>query len=159
MANSTRAELNTAVSTALADGQPITAEILRDFLNADTNNVFDELYPTVLTDTQATETYLTLDAGANASTFSIQITKQGRLVTLNGLISITQSFVTLGVIASGVLDAKDDSEQYGMGITFNDEAVGFSITRNSGGDSQLRFKGGVLAGETIRIHLTYNTED
>lgn len=80
---STKTNIQNLINTNLADSSSITASEHR----AVENSLLNELYPTPVYETQATTNTITAkNATINNLNYDISIVKQGRLVTISGIL-------------------------------------------------------------------------
>jgi len=148
--------IETLIDTNLASGTAITATEVRAVLKDDTNSLLNTFYPNEITDTQATESVLTLTTPLSAN-FNLRILKPGRKVsiscTITGLIAITN----IGVITAGEFTATTGRTYYATGYeTTVPEAKQLSIV-NSGGITTLLISPALGIGEIVNFTIFYNS--
>jgi len=114
----------------------ITAIITQAKVRSAYSTVVDELYPTVVTDSQATETYTT-KSGTNLN-YSITMHKSGNQVLIKGTIT---NNTTLALSAQNVFTWKDTAFRPKSGV--NDFT--FRAIYGTGGNINLFINNSVLA--------------
>jgi hypothetical protein len=152
---STKATIQTLINTNLADGSSITASEHR----AVENSLLNELYPSNIYETQGSNTITT----ENTSNFGYQIhiIKQGRLVTITGLIINNNSFIVGNNIGNWFFEIVN-SEFFQ--ITSNPSAMGFLRGDDIyGGYVELRnnklYCTFISGYSTLNFQLTYTTQN
>lgn len=113
----------------------------------------DELYPSVISDTQATTNVLTA-SNATDRTYNLKIVKQGRCVTVTGRLKNTLTSIVSNVEFATVTNAEflasGTINYYGFGENGN-----VKITFTSSGS--LLVTGSMASGSEIEINFTYFT--
>jgi hypothetical protein len=155
---SDKSTIETLIDTNLATATAITAIEVRDTLKDNANSLLNNFYPTEQSDTQATESILTLSTPGIA-TFDITVLKTGRKVSISGVVSHASggAISNLGAILAGELTAITGQNYNTVGyIQVVGSAIGVIIT-NSGGVTTLSFSPSLSVGETIQFTIFYNT--
>lgn len=113
----------------------------------------DELYPSVISDTQATTNVLTASNGTDR-TYNLKIVKQGRCVTVTGRLKNTLTSIVSNVEFATVTNAEflasGTINYYGFGENGN-----VKITFTSSGS--LLVTGSMASESEIEINFTYFT--
>ena len=151
-----KALIETLIDTDLASGTAITATEMRNVLKDDTNSILNTFYPSEVTDTESTETYLTLTTTSSAN-FDIRILKTGRKVSISGTITGLIEITKIGVITAGEFTATTGQTYYTTGYeTTTSEAKQLSIV-NSGGITTLLISPALEIGEIVNFTIFYNS--
>ena len=153
---SDKATIETLIDTNLASGQPITAVLVRDTLKDDADSLLENFYPTEVTDTESTETYLTLTTPASA-TFDLKILKVGRRISISATVTASASITNLGIITAGELTATTGETYYTVGFVISPEAGKQVSLVNSGGVTSILISPALDIGETIQFTIFYNS--
>lgn len=143
----TKSNLLSSINTQLT--AIITQAKHRNSMNA----LVDELYPSVISDTQATTNVFTA-SNATDRTYNLKIVKQGRCVTIKGRMKNVLTSIISDVTFANITNAEflpSESTAY-YGISDN-TIVNFSLT-NSG---FLTVTSPMSAGSEIDINFTYFT--
>jgi len=111
---STKTQIETSITTNLADSSDILASEVRETLEL----IVDNVYPTAVTDNNTSETYTT-KAGTNI-TYSITLFKQGNFPAIKGTIT-NSTFSTLS--SQNVFTWKDNEYKPKTGLTYLFDAV------------------------------------
>jgi hypothetical protein len=147
---STKAEIETQIDTDLANASSITASDHRNTLRNGTHNILDTLYPTVLTDSNATSTYLTWGA---SSSWSANICKIGRAVHLNVSVTANGTMqLNAATIAAGDFTPDSNAPYQVVG-----RVVGGGYVIVVVGAAGISFLDPIMNGETVVFGITYNT--
>lgn len=113
----------------------------------------DELYPSVISDTQATTNVLTA-SNATDRTYSLKIVKQGRCVTIKGRMKNTLTSIISNVPFATITNAEflpsESTACYGFG---ENGIVNFSLT----GFGTLTVTSPMASESEIDINFTYFT--
>lgn len=113
----------------------------------------DELYPSVISDTQATTNVFTA-SNATDRTYNLKIVKQGRCVTIKGRLKNTLVSIISGVDFATITNAEflpsDLTTYYGIG-----ESGSVRITLDAGG--ALSVVGSMDSESEIEINFIYFT--
>ncbi len=153
---STKENISTLVNTDLASDQPVIATQHRNVLKDSVDSILNNMYADEVIDTEATETHFTL-ATAGSATFTFRFLKQGRKVTINGVVtSLTGTIVNLGTINVGEFEALVGQTYSGTGIVAGTQTVNSVAISDTGGTTTLKFKASLTVGQTINFGITYN---
>jgi len=151
-----KALIENLVDTNLASGTAITATEVRDVLKDDINSLLNTFYPSETTDTQATESVLTLVLPLSAN-FNLRILKTGSKVSISCTITGLITIATIGVITAGEFTSITGQTYYTVGYeTTTATAKQISIV-NSGGITNLLISPELAVGETVNFTIFYNS--
>lgn len=146
---STKAQLETQIDTDLASASSITAVDHRSVLRNGTHNLLDSIYPTVVTDSDATSTYLTWGA---SSSWSANICKIGRAVHLNVSVTANGTMqLNAATIAAGDFTPDSNAPYQVVGRVAGGGYVIVVV-----GAAGISFLDPIMNGETVVFGITYN---
>lgn len=150
-----KALIETLIDTNLASGTAITATEVRDVLKDDTNSLLNTFYPSEITDTQATQSVLTLFT--SSVNFNLRILKTGRKVSISCTMTALIAVTIIGVITAGEFTSITGQPYYSVGYeTTTSTAKQLSIV-NSGGITNLLISPALEIGETVNFTIFYNS--
>lgn len=169
---STKTQIQTLIDTVLASEGGISGADVRNVLKDSADSILENIYPTPLVDSDATETYLDLtNADDPNATFSVTITKNGRWVDINGTYTTAVGNVnSLFEIKTGTypeLEPPQETPQVlpgscvcGSGIYLNSDTLEMLQVVNIAGTTRVQLTNLRLmpALETLEFHIRYFTD-
>lgn len=153
---STKAEIESLIDTVLASTSDITATEHRSVLKDDADSVLTNTYATEVTDSDATETFFTLQSVGLAS-FTMSILKQGREVTVSASVTAITDVFRLGSFSSGELTVQSGGLYYATGYNISSSMVEGVEVRDVGGVTSIFFTDTLGAGDSVVFTIIYNT--
>ena len=151
---STKAQLESNITAQLTGNAGlINAAEHEGYVKDDTHNILDEIYGDIQTDTEATESIMTLVTPGSA-TFSIKVCKQGRKVTLEGTVTAVSAITQIGDITPTDLAIETGGNYSTTGYVLLSDFIYVSVGDVSA-KTRLQVGEILLPGETVRFSIEY----
>lgn len=154
---SDKTTIETLIDTNLASAQPITATLVRNTLKDNADSLLINFYPTESSDSEATESILTLTTALSAN-FDLKVLKTGRRISISATVTALLEISNLGIILAGELTATTGTTYYTVGYVISPSISGKQISVvNSGGVTSILINPSLAIGETIQFTIFYNS--
>ena len=163
MAN--KAQIKAQIQASLTLNPSITTRAVHEeYLHTEASSFLESIYMDEVLDNEATSVIFNKITLSNC-TYSLRVIKQGRKVTVNGVVNALQSpldqfanIVDLEYLPVQNVRFINSAKVYiTQGAIDTGESVSIGINRP--GANAFITAGGIMNGESVRFQFTYNTED